>query len=360
MFELIVRVVGEVVESNATEYRDQILATIKAEADLPLVTDEDFVRTKGRIKEFKEIEKKVVLTKEEAQRASAGVNELYGVIDEILLSLSTTRLAWDKRVKTEEDKRKLAIINEALAKARDEVLLVKEKHPALAGVDISLDERVIRAATANKKSLAGMEKGMAAASAAEIERILSLYNQATVNLDRINKSEEEYPGLFHDKNTVCLKSNGEVLLIIQAREADHKYRMSELQKKKDAEAKIKADAEAAAKAAADARPAQVPAAAPAPVETVATPSAPPASNQAPPAKVHYSSGPSVSPWTVPLTAPRPAVEEKKPYRYTVDLFCTRTRAIEISRAISEHLNGDPAVVKGPAISHRIEEDGSGK
>jgi len=225
MNDLIIRLTGAVAESNFDQWKEDVLEQIRA-ANRELKTDEDFSWAEGMVKTYKDAEMAVKKAKDEALTQTADIRKLFSAMDEIATELARTRLAFEKQVAMEKEKRKADVIADAIATVRTEV------DNAVAGTiftvnDITINSTVIKAATANRKTTDGMRKAVNVVVAAEIQRHREAIEAAKINVDSIELIENEFPGLFPDKKALAWKTQDEVNAIIDARVAKYRIQVKE-------------------------------------------------------------------------------------------------------------------------------------
>jgi len=313
-----------VVESNLEEFEIRFREYINT-INLTLNTDQDFAQAKQDIANLKADAQKIVEAKKKALAMMADVNALFNKLDIASAALDTARLNLDKQVKKEEQRRKDEVINAALQSARDGVALILEENPLLDGVKILANETKIRAGAANKKGLAGMEKGLAAAVQEELDRIKALAVAASLNMGRMIFADENgYPGLFPDRKTLCLLSEAEV-----ASEIDRRIEIQKL-KLQNQELAKKVENQATA-------PAETPMAEPPSVPLVTAGHMPAA-----PVKGYVSTFNTSAPTTQKNT---PAGQNQ--YNWGCNLTCSRLEAIEFGEKLFEFTSKYPFVVGNP-------------
>ena len=99
--DLIIRLTGEISESNFDAFKEEALAVIKA-ADKPLITDVDFFDAEQTVKSCKAAESAIKEAKEEALNQTVDIRILFSAMDEISSALRDTRLSLNKKVKKEK------------------------------------------------------------------------------------------------------------------------------------------------------------------------------------------------------------------------------------------------------------------
>ena len=99
---LIVRLTGEVTESNLNEYRAFALARIES-VNTELTTDQHFIDAEKMVKFFDSAEKELELVKAQALAQTKPINDLFRTIDVLKESMRAKRLMLDKLVKSRKE-----------------------------------------------------------------------------------------------------------------------------------------------------------------------------------------------------------------------------------------------------------------
>ncbi len=250
MNELIIRLTGAVSESNLEAFKEKALAEIKA-ANKDLVTEEDFAEAETVIKKCSATEKMIVKTKEDALNQTADIRKLFSSLDELSEELRTTRLALEKKVVSEKEKRKAIIINAGIESVRNHIADAT-KGPRFDDLDglLAVERETIQNAIKGKKTLKGMEEAVAVVVQWNTDKIDLNKSLFVSNFVTMEKQEEAYPGLFPDKKNLCVKPAPELAAIIDGRIAKFKLQAEEKRQrdekeedaKKEQDAKVKTDA----------------------------------------------------------------------------------------------------------------------
>lgn len=316
MNELIIHITGSVVESNLEEFELRFKEYINT-INLTLNTEEDFSQAKQDIDNLKADEQRIIEAKKKALSMMTDISALFDKLDLASAALATARLNLDKQVEKEKQRRKDEVINAALKSARDGVALILKENPLLDGVKILANEAKIRAGAANKKGLAGMEKGIAAAVQEELDRIKALAVTASLNMDRMIFADENgYPGLFPDRKTLCLLSEAEVASEIDRRIEINKLKLQNLELAKKVENQATAPTSA-------------------PLATVGhMPAAPVKGSTS-----TFSSSPS--------TYQGNTTAGQNQYNWGCNLTCSRLEAIEFGEKLFEFTSKYPFIVGNP-------------
>ncbi|MBV7434528.1 hypothetical protein KRX19_05750 [Cardiobacteriaceae bacterium TAE3-ERU3] len=243
MKDLIIRVHTEIADTNIEPFRAQAEKYL-ADINTELQTDEDFAQAEQDCKDLKELESKTRTTIEEVVNGNADVEKIIASAKAIAEQFRTTRLALEKLVKSEKERRKQDIINEAVKKVQAAYGLVKEIRPMLAITTPMADlVKRIEEAAKNKRSIDGIEKGVNT----EATNIAAELSQEIGRLkDRYKQIPEDKAYLFRDLDTL-VAGNEDIAAVVAQRIADEEQRIADEKARIEAEAKAKAEAELAAR-----------------------------------------------------------------------------------------------------------------
>ena len=235
--ELILKVTGEVQASNINEFNEKALAYI-ADINTNLVTDQDFAEAKQITKSCKIIEDRIENALQAAVMSMETVAEVRRIAGKLQIKLRETRLDLDKKVKSEEAKRKSEITSGAIERVNKHLKNSKVQHA------FSVDSIAINGAIKNKRSLAKMQEAVDEAAVSQIFAIDELETLYLKNLATIQKTDKEYPGLFPDYKRIAISPTEVVEAQIDARVNKFKFDQQEKERKEKEAAEIKAKKEA--------------------------------------------------------------------------------------------------------------------
>lgn len=238
---LTVEITGRVLSSNLAQWKGVVVSRIQA-INTDLKTDEDFAIAEKTVKFLDDGEKRVELVKEQAQSQSADIDTLFRTLDSMKAEMRAKRLELEKLVKARKDAIRVEIAQEgkdALA-AHIAALNKRINHAAL--IEASAD---FAGAMKGKKTVSSLREAVGNELArAKIETSM-LADKIEANLQTMAKySEHQF--LFHDSRQLLMKSNEDLLAVIENRIAKHK---AEEAARLEAEiARIRAEEERKAKA----------------------------------------------------------------------------------------------------------------
>lgn len=227
--EIVLRVTGEVQEANIYEIEKGVLAGIAA-IKTELVTDQDFGEAKEIVKSCKALEDKIGIALNEAVMSMETVAEVKKVAESLQTKLRETRLSLNKKVSSEEARRKSEITNGGITKVKEHL----EKSNVAHAFSVNIGD--INSAIKNKRSLEKMQEAVDAVVSEQITAIDTLETLFQENTVTISKAEEEYPGLFPDIKKLAVSSKEVVEVTITSRVNEFKFKQ---QQKEEAERKAK-------------------------------------------------------------------------------------------------------------------------
>ena len=237
---LVIRITGEITESNFSEY-EVMTQKIIDRINTDLVTDQDFANAKEDIKACKDVENQLTQAQQDATISMEDVSKMFTSIAKSQDKFRKTRLDLASKVKAEETKRKNQIVDDGIARLKR----------IFTGNPVGMpDNDQVRAAIKGKRSLAKMEEAVDAVIDEQEAALAVLLETFNTNLALINASEAQYPGLYPDKNTLASSATELVESKIESRV--NSFKLAEKEKAEKAEAERKAEEEADAKEAAEA------------------------------------------------------------------------------------------------------------
>lgn len=214
---LTVEITGRVLSSNLAQWKGVVVSRIQA-ISTNLQTDEDFAIAEKTVKFLDDGEKRVDLVKEQAQSQSADIDTLFRTLDSMKAEMRAKRLELEKLVKARKD----AIRGEIAQEARD----------ALAAHLAGLNKRINHAAPIEasadfagamkaKKTVASLREAVGNELARAKAETSMLAEKIEANLQTLAQ-HSEYQFLFNDSRQLLMKSNDDLLAVIENRITKHK------------------------------------------------------------------------------------------------------------------------------------------
>lgn len=248
---LSIQIKGEVTVSNLPQFKEAaetFISNIKTD----LQTDEDFVNAEATVKFCGDTEARLDAAKAQAIGQTASIDELMRTIDHIKESIRQKRLTLEKSVKTQKDKIKESIIDDACMLCEKHVDSIHNEfikfvnfenhaHPAI------WSRRNFESACKNKRTLASLHNAVdteVAAIKIKLDELARIIRKNLTNLP-------EDLSLFRDLQSIITKQEDDFKLLVESRLAEQKRKEEEAQQRaaeevKAAEERGRAQAAAAA------------------------------------------------------------------------------------------------------------------
>lgn len=201
MSELIIKLTGEVTDTNFDEWKNDLLGRLK-KVNTELATDDDFANAEADVKAIKAGEKALKDAKASALEQASEIQKLFAAIDEVSAEAREARLALDRQIK----KRKAEIKDEIIVSGVESIddylqeqsaTLQSLKHP---WADRSTFEEAIK----GKRTAASMEKAVAKLLVQVKTEIADREEQINNNSKTLEQIDEEYSAVFQDKESLLL------------------------------------------------------------------------------------------------------------------------------------------------------------
>jgi len=222
--QLVIKITGAVQESNLAEFEERaisVLSSIKME----LETDEDFAEAEHNTKSCKLIEQRIAQARQDAIMQTADIAALIKTTSRLEDKFKTVRLALEKKVVSEKEIRKSEIINSGRNHLQGLVLYSPVKH------GFSIDNKALTEASKGKRSLAKLREAVLEVVEEETLRLANMEAYFAANIETIDASEAEYPGLYPDKKTLALSPSEVVASQVSARVATFRFETAEKERK---------------------------------------------------------------------------------------------------------------------------------
>jgi len=222
--QLILKISGEVQQSNIAEFEEAALLVIGA-INTDLQTDADFAEAEQNVKSCKAIELRIAQARQDAIMQTADIAALIQTTERLEAKFRQTRLMLDGKVKTEKEQRKNEIINAGRNHIQGLLVTSPVKH------GFSVDNKAFTEAAKGKRSLAKIEEAVREVVTSEEFRLASLEETYQLNIININVAEGKYPGLFPDKSSIALSPGEVVDSQIESRIATFRFNVLEKERK---------------------------------------------------------------------------------------------------------------------------------
>ena len=157
MKDLIIKLKGEITESNFDEWKAGVLTQIEA-ANKDLETDEDFAEAEHVSKKLKEAEKSLIEAKTHGLEQAADIQALFAAIDEVTEASRETRLNLDRQIKSKKEDIKINLVDDALNTARG--YLDNQPDDFKAASDITITRTPFEDAIKGKRVISSMRTAL--------------------------------------------------------------------------------------------------------------------------------------------------------------------------------------------------------
>lgn len=201
MSELIIKLKGEVTDTNFDEWKNDLIAKL-GKVNTELTTDDDFANAESDVKAIKAGEKSLKDAKASALEQADEIQKLFAAIDEVSGEARTARLALEKQIRTRKDEIKDEIVDTGVEAVRD---YLQEQSETLQSVRHSWFEKsAFEDAIKGKRTASSMQKAVTGlvvkikGEMADRETIIS-ENQKVI--DGIDK---QYSAVFQDEQSLLL------------------------------------------------------------------------------------------------------------------------------------------------------------
>lgn len=241
MSELIIKLKGEVTDTNFDEWKNDLLKQLK-QVNTELSTDDDFANAESDVKAIKAGEKALKNAKASALEQADEIQKLFAAIDEVSDEARDARLALERQIKKRKAEIKEEVVDEGIEAVRN---YFNDQSDALQSVRHSwFDRQAFEEEIKGKRTTASMQKAVTAlvvkikGEIADREALIDDNNKVLDNID------DEYSTVFQDKQSLLLMDADTLQATIDQRIEYHNAEIEKQQADKDAQ-KTSAPAEEA-------------------------------------------------------------------------------------------------------------------
>ena len=221
MNELIIKLTGNVVDSNFDEWKGALIEKIR-EADKQLVTDEDFTEADTRVKQFSAAEKSLLAAKESALEQAADIQKLFASIDEVSAEARKARLSLEKQIKTRKQEIRDELIREFVERAR---ALVNTEIVANKDFDLVrpqvFDSIEFEKAIKGKRSIVAMRQALDEVLQGIHERMTAVVTEIAERRNLLNKIDPAHRSLYQDEKSLLSMGTDVLEITIEKRITEH-------------------------------------------------------------------------------------------------------------------------------------------
>ncbi len=214
MSELIIKLTGEVTDTNFSEWKNDLLARLE-KVNTELATDDDFANAEADVKIIKAGEKSLKEAKTSALEQANEIQKLFAAIDEVSAEAREARLALERQIK----KRKAEIKDEIVDSGVDSVIeYLQQQSDALQSVRHSwLDKSAFEDAIKGKRTTASMQKAVTKLLAQIKGEIADREEKISQNTKKLEEIDDKYSAVFQDQDSLALMDAAQLDLTIEER-----------------------------------------------------------------------------------------------------------------------------------------------
>jgi len=209
---------GAVTASNLQVYKETALAVF-AGINRELTTDQHFADAEKTVRWCGDIEDRIKAAKQHALSQTASIDELFRTMDEISDQARAVRLELDKLVKARKEAVRVEIVNEGRTALDAHIRSLNER---LGKAYMPAAVADFAGAIKGKKNLASMRDAVAVALANAKIAASATADKIEGNLKSLRELAKDHAFLFADAAQLVMKDNADLVLLINARIAEHK------------------------------------------------------------------------------------------------------------------------------------------
>ena len=231
MSDLIIKLKGEITDTNFDEWKNNLLARLK-NVNTELASDDDFANAESDVKIIKAGEVALKNAKASALEQADEIQKLFAAIDEVSSEAREARLALERQIK----KRKAEIKDEIVESGLDAVkAYIEEQSTELQSVKNSwLDRSAFEEEIKGKRTTTSMQKAVTGLQVKIKNEIAQREESINANRSVLDKINDDYSAVFQDKESLLLMDDESLQATIAER-----IEYFEAEKKKQSEAATK-------------------------------------------------------------------------------------------------------------------------
>lgn len=214
MSELVIKLKGEVTDTNFDEWKNELIARVK-NVNTDLVKDDDFAKAEDDVKAIKAGEKALKAAKASALEQADEIQKLFAAIDEVSSEARDARLALERQIKKRKAEIKQEIVDDGIDAIKK---YLEEQSDALQSVNHSwLSQSAVEDATKGKRTSASMQKAVTTLVVKTKSEIAEREEAIQANEKTIAKIDDSYSAVFQDTEALSLLSEDELKSTIEER-----------------------------------------------------------------------------------------------------------------------------------------------
>ena len=201
MSELIIRLKGEVTDTNFDEWKNDLLARLK-KVNTELASDDDFANAESDVKTIKAGEVALKNAKASAIEQADEIQKLFAAIDEVSSEARDARLALERQIK----KRKAEMKDEIVDTGLDQIKAhIEEQSTELQSVNHSwLDRSAFEDEIKGKRTTSSIQKAITGLQVKIKNEIAEREDSINANRQVLDKINDDHSALFQDKESLLL------------------------------------------------------------------------------------------------------------------------------------------------------------
>jgi len=204
MSELIIKLKGEVTDSNFDEWKNDLLKQIKS-VNTELASDDDFANAETDVKTIKAGEKALKDAKAQALEQAREIQKLFDAIDEVSAEAREARLALERQIKKRKAEIKDEIVDEGINAVKK---YLQQQSDVLQSVRHSwLESAAFEDAIKGKRTASSMQKAVTTLVVKIKGEIAEREDSISNNQSALDKIDAKYSGVFQDTESLLLKDS---------------------------------------------------------------------------------------------------------------------------------------------------------
>lgn len=228
MSELIIKLKGEVTDTNFDEWKNDLIAKL-AKINTELSTDDDFANAESDVKAIKAGEKSLKNAKASALEQADEIQKLFAAIDEVSSEARDARLALERQIKKRKEEIKVEIVDSGIEAVESHLqqqsdTLQTLNHAWFNRTSFEEEIKGKRTTTSMQKAVSGLVEKIKL----EISDRQTLISENQKVVDDIDK---QYSALFQDEQSLLLLEGEALKATIEERieyfEAEQKKQTKE-------------------------------------------------------------------------------------------------------------------------------------
>ncbi len=214
MNELVIKLKGEVTDTNFDEWKNELIARVK-NVNTELVKDDDFAIAEDDVKAIKAGEKALKAAKASALEQADEIQKLFAAIDEVSSEARDARLALERQIKKRKSEIKDEIVDEGVAAIEK---YLQEQSAALQSINHSwLNRSAIEETTKGKRTSTSMQKAVTTLVVKIKGEIAEREDAIKENETTISDIDDSYSAIFQDAESLALLDADELKSTIEER-----------------------------------------------------------------------------------------------------------------------------------------------